>query len=201
MEHKAWTDEMSEQLALYALGALDGAAAEAGQTQLSSSDSIYQKELAEIQSVMALLAYSAPPVAPPPSLKARLLERVQAASTTVTKPIHAHQLIDFSSLAWAPSEYPGVSFHVLRQDQATGTMTTLVKFQPGSTYPAHRHPEGEDCLVLQGGFRDGRGQYRAGDFVYYEPGSVHSDFEALAGDECVLLVVAHGGIQLLPSEA
>ena len=53
--------------------------------------------------------------------------------------------------------------------------------------------------MLQGGFRDRRGEYRAGDFIYYEPGSEHHDIQALEGDECVLLLVAHGGMELLPS--
>jgi anti-sigma factor ChrR (cupin superfamily) len=104
---------------------------------------------------------------------------------------------ELAALTWEPSAYPGVDFHALRQDAATGTITAFVKIQPGSRYPLHRHRGGEDCLVLRGGFQDGRGEYHAGDFVYYEPGSLHHDFQALAGEECWLFVVAHGGLEIL----
>jgi hypothetical protein len=35
--------------------------------------------------------------------------------------------------------------------------------------------------------------------VYYEPGSIHYDFQALEGETCILFVVAHGGLELLPT--
>lgn len=72
---------------------------------------------------------------------------------------------------------------------------------PGATYPDHMHPGGEDCLVLQGGFRDGRGEYRVLDYVYYEPGAIQTDFQALEGDECILLLIAPGGIVLTTDKA
>lgn len=201
MEHKELTDELSEQIALYAMDALDEAFAKKLETHLTAGCPICRQELAAIRSTLALLPYSLPSVSPALHLKARLFERVRASSAAVSEPVHALFVMDFSSLSWQPSGYPGVSFHVLRHDQATGTITTLVKFQPGCTYPAHRHLGGEDCLILQGGFRDRRGEYRAGAYVYYEPGSVHYDLQALEGNECILFVVAHGGIELLPSEA
>jgi anti-sigma factor ChrR (cupin superfamily) len=161
---------------------------------------LIDEELLETQSTLALLAYTAPSVSPPAHLKARLFERVQASSAVVAEPARARLMMDFSLLDWQPLEDPGVSVHWLRRDEATGTFTALVKIQPGCPATAHLHPGGEDCLVLHGGFRDRRGEYRAGDFVYYEPGSAHHDFKALEGDECILLVVAHGGLEPLPAE-
>ena len=83
-----------------------------------------------------------------------------------------------------------------------GSGAVYYKILPGYPTPAHRHRGAEDCLVLQGGFRDARGEYRAGDLVYYEPGSVHEDFRALEDEDCILFVVyQQGGIEVLPVEA
>jgi quercetin dioxygenase-like cupin family protein len=197
MEHQELTEEISEQLALYALDALDEASTKAWQAHLATGCQACVAELEKNQSAMTLLAYSVPLVSPPPRLKARFMERVKASSAAVVDLPRTRRAIDFSALLWQSSGYPGVSLHSWRQDDVTGTFVALVKIQPGCTYADHVHPGGEDCLVLQGGFRDHRGQYRAGDFVYYEPGSVHKNFQALEGEECVLMVVAHGGLQLL----
>jgi len=184
MEHRQLTAD--EQLAIFAMEALDEA-------------SVCRRELKEIRAALALLPWGLPAVDPSPQLKARLFERVRAWPAPVAEPASVPRMMDFSLLDWQASGHPGVSLHMLRHDQATGTITALAKLQPGATYSSHRHPGGEDCLVLQGGFRDRRGEYRAGDFIYYEPGSEHHDIQALEGDECVLLLVAHGGMELLPS--
>ncbi|MEZ5976307.1 MAG: cupin domain-containing protein [Planctomycetota bacterium] len=77
--------------------------------------------------------------------------------------------------------------------------------EPGLGYPAHRHLEGEQVLVLQGGYRDGLGEYRTGDFVAYGPGSEHDPCalgradlpEGPGNPACVLLAFAPGGIELV----
>lgn len=67
---------------------------------------------------------------------------------------------------------------------------------PGHGYPRHTHRGVEAVLVLQGGYRDERGEHRAGEFVDYPDGSTHSPV-ALPGDEsCVLLALAHEGVLL-----
>ncbi len=105
-------------------------------------------------------------------------------------------MVDLTSLDWQPDEeYPGASFYVLRHEEETGTLVTLVKMEPNCPFPDHRHTGGEDCWVLQGSFRDRRGEYRAGDFVYYEAGSEHRELQSL-DQGCILFVVAHGGIEL-----
>ncbi|MGH7432024.1 MAG: cupin domain-containing protein [Candidatus Methylomirabilales bacterium] len=199
MGHKKLTDEIREQLAIYAMDALDETSAREWEAHLTTGCPVCRRELAEIRSTLALLPWGLPAVGPSEQVKTRLFERVRGSGGAVSELARAPRMIDFSLLDWQPSEHRGVSLHVLRHDQTTGTVMSLAKLQPGATYPVHRHPGGEDCLVLQGGFRDRRGEYRAGDFVYYESGSEHHDIQALEGDECVLLVVAHGGMELLPS--
>jgi len=198
MEHQEQAEERSADLALYALGVLETKEAQAITACLTADGTPSATELQVIERVVGLLGYSAPTTSPPPTLKVKLLDRIQAEVVAEARTRLVGSAMNVASLTWEPSEYLGVSFHWLRQDEVTGTITAFAKIAPGCLYAAHRHPGGEDCLVLRGGFRDRRGEYHAGDFVYYEPGSIHYDFQALEGEECIVFVVAHGGLELLP---
>ena len=67
----------------------------------------------------------------------------------------------------------------------TAVATSLVRYQKGSRFAAHRHERGEEFLVLDGVFADEYGRYPAGTYVRNPPGSVH----APRSDEgCVLFV-------------
>jgi len=104
---------------------------------------------------------------------------------------------DPASVDWPPSRRAGISVKVLWTDPASGDAAVLVRMDPGCTYPRHRHVRDEEVFVLQGGFRDERGEYAAGDFHRFEAGSIHEPV-ALDGQlPCVLFSVAHGGIELL----
>ncbi|HXL56306.1 MAG TPA: cupin domain-containing protein, partial [Chitinophagaceae bacterium] len=47
--------------------------------------------------------------------------------------------------------YKGVSVISLKFDEATQrSITILLKFEPGASYPYHNHPGGEEIFVLQG---------------------------------------------------
>ena len=68
--------------------------------------------------------------------------------------------------------------------------------EPGCEYPPHRHVGIEDVLVLRGAFQDERGVHRAGEFVRYEAGSVHTPQVPEGGGVCVLFAIAREGILL-----
>jgi hypothetical protein len=87
MKHTELTDELSEQLTLYALGALEGVLPEEWETHLATGCRVCQQELVEIRSTLAWLAYNVPLISPPAHLKARLFERVRASSATLDEPV------------------------------------------------------------------------------------------------------------------
>jgi anti-sigma factor ChrR (cupin superfamily) len=101
------------------------------------------------------------------------------------------------AVAWRTTSYPGVSVHFYCADRATGRVLALIRMEPGHGYPAHRHRGTEEVLVLQGGYADARGEHRAGTFVRYEDGSSHAPVAVLGTDACVLLALAHEGVELL----
>jgi putative transcriptional regulator len=90
----------------------------------------------------------------------------------------------------------GFLLNLLRRDKITGDATTLIRMQPGCGYPAHRHVGLEEVFILQGGYRDPGGEHRAGEFILNDAGSAHAPV-ALDGEDCIMLAVAHGGIELL----
>jgi len=100
---------------------------------------------------------------------------------------------------WRQTRYPGVSVHFYASDKRTGRVVALIRMNPDCGYPTHKHRGAEDVVVLQGGYRDERGEHRAGSFVHYEDGSSHGPvaLASMQGQACVLLAVAHEGVELL----
>ena len=63
--------------------------------------------------------------------------------------------------------------------------TSLVRYQPGSSFARHVHGGGEEILVLEGVFSDEQGNYPAGSYLRNPPGSSHAPFSR---EGCVLFV-------------
>ncbi len=79
-------------------------------------------------------------------------------------------------LPWAPSPSAKVWRKRLEHSGAAeaGRVTSLVRYEPGSVFPPHGHPDGEEILVLEGTFCDEHGAYPAGTFVLNPEGFVHA---------------------------
>ena len=94
--------------------------------------------------------------------------------------------VDPAKMEWQKSQFDKVWMKILYRDDAKGEMTVLLKWEPGTALPFHKHPEIEQSFVLEGSFYDHDGICRAGQYVYRHPGSMH----APKSDEgCVLLAV------------
>ncbi|MFV2032505.1 MAG: cupin domain-containing protein [Gammaproteobacteria bacterium] len=95
-------------------------------------------------------------------------------------------VIDTNQQEWEASPEPGVWRKPLAREAAEhGHTTSLVRFDPDSSFSEHPHPRGEEILVLDGVFSDERGDYEAGSYLRNPPGSRHSPFSRPG---CVLLV-------------
>lgn len=103
---------------------------------------------------------------------------------------------DLNAINWNPTRYEGIFVNILRRDGDTDDATVLIRMEPGHSYPAHRHVGLEEVFILQGGYRDKRGEHRAGDYILNEAASAHAPI-ALDGEDCIMFVVAHRGIELL----
>jgi anti-sigma factor ChrR (cupin superfamily) len=66
-----------------------------------------------------------------------------------------------------------------------GQVTSVVRYEPGSTFHGHAHPDGEEILVLEGVFSDEHGDWPAGTYLLNPEGFRHVPFSR---EGCVLFV-------------
>ncbi|MCA1298380.1 cupin domain-containing protein [Stappia indica] len=98
----------------------------------------------------------------------------------------APAVVHADRLDWIPSPMAGVSRRMLdRLGGEVARATSIVRYDPGSRFPAHTHTGGEEFLVLEGVFQDEHGDYPAGTYVRNPPGSSHAP--AAAGG-CTIFV-------------
>lgn len=90
------------------------------------------------------------------AIRRRLMERIADADPS-------HLTIDAADGPWQPW-LEGVALKVLREDG--GVMSYLLRLEPGASLPPHRHPQDEECVVLEG-------RLRVGTSVEIGPGSYH----------------------------
>ena len=81
--------------------------------------------------------------------------------------------VDAAALPWRDTPCAGVRWKKLEFEAASGRSAVLLRFEPGAAYLPHRHPAGEEYLVLEGSLEDGGRTYGAGTYVHHPPGSAH----------------------------
>jgi anti-sigma factor ChrR (cupin superfamily) len=117
------------------------------------------------------------PVAPPPELRAQIVNAVRALpSDRVT--IRAEEGRWFAA-------GPGVS--VKRLSATASTVTVLMQLAPDAIIPAHDHHGPEDSFIISGSCHFGPMPMSAGDFHHAESTAHHGQIVASA-EGCLLLV-------------
>lgn len=98
-------------------------------------------------------------------------------------------VIDTAEMDWVASPKAGVWRKPLaREDAERGHATSIVRYDPGSSFSAHGHPLGEEILVLKGIFSDETGDYGAGTYFRNPEGFRHAPFSE---GGCEILVKLH----------
>ncbi len=94
---------------------------------------------------------------------------------------------DTTRMEWTPSPSGSVCrkrVHLVGAPES-GQVTSVVRYEPHSTFPAHDHPDGEEIFVLDGVFSDEHGDWPAGTFLLNPEGFRHRPFSEPG---CVLFV-------------
>lgn len=95
-------------------------------------------------------------------------------------------VIATDEMPWIPSPQAGVERRMLdRIGGEVARATSLVRYAPASSFPAHSHGLGEEFLVLDGVFSDEHGDYPPGTYVRNPPASRHTPRTAPG---CTILV-------------
>ncbi len=140
------TNDLQAQAALYLLGYLPPAEARDFET---ASTTEHREALAEMTDIVASFALGAStPAEPPPSLRDRLLARLDRNSSPG---LHSKRAQNQGQ--WRPTPNPDVFFKKLMFDQSTGLITMLVKMEPGARLAGHSHGRTEQCLILEDDLR------------------------------------------------
>jgi anti-sigma factor ChrR (cupin superfamily) len=133
----------------------------------------------ELTSIDELIAQSIEPVAPPASVRSQILNTIRNVpqnSLTVREEEGRWKAI-----------LPGVDMKRLSRDQKRGTVTVLLRFQPGSTLPEHDHHGNEQTYVLEGSCCIGSVGLAKGDFHQVDAGEHHGT--VISKEGCTLLLV------------
>ena len=84
-------------------------------------------------------------------------------------------VMETQKMEWEASEAEGVLRRRLERIHAEPEpVTTVVKYLPDSSFPAHKHINGEEIYVLEGTFADNNGNYPAGSYLRNPPGTSHA---------------------------
>ena len=199
--HRFSEEEMTERASLYALGALSLLEARAFEEHLSEGCERCAAELRGFEEVAVALGQAVPEQEPPAHLRARLLtlvakEEARTHSAASTGPSTTPPLI---TLRADEGEWygagKGIQIKKLFVDRQNGTVTSLVKMEPGARIPLHRHNGIEQCYVIEGDFHADNQSLGPGDFHCALAGSVHSPVFTVNG--ALVLIVANEGYQVL----
>ena len=110
-----------------------------------------------------------------------------ANSNALNGDMTARAVMDTRSMEWAASPSGTVwrkRVHLVGAPES-GQVTSIVRYQPDSSFPTHDHPEGEEILVLDGVFSDEHGDWPAGTYLLNPEGFRHTPFSR---EGCLLFV-------------
>lgn len=195
-----------EQVVPYSLGELAAVDQKALELHLETC-AVCREELARTEAALQALASSAPEVAPPAHLWARLEQRLErkggrSGSPRATEapagvdpwkrwaadPSGTPVLVPSDRGAWEATSIDGIQARRLFVDEHSDRVTMLVRMRAGTAFPGHRHAGPEECYVLSGDLRFDEHVMRAGDYQFCPAGSSHSVQSTEEG--CLLLLVS-----------
>ncbi|MGC4031582.1 MAG: cupin domain-containing protein [Tepidisphaeraceae bacterium] len=106
---------------------------------------------------------------------------------------------DTSALVWSPTGWAGVSMKMLQQAEAVGGMCGMIRMEPGSSIPAHRHTQADHAVfVIEGDLVEDGVTYGPGSFLVAKAGTPHGPHATAGG--CVLLSTYFGTPDFVPAE-
>jgi len=168
---------------LFALQALPPREVAAVEAQISSCEDCRQEIETLRPIVRSFVGWSTDVLRPPESLWGRLAKRI--ASETATRPfippLEAPVKPEWEEAA------PGIHVKILARNAENDSVSMLVRLDPGTDYPGHRHAGIEELHLLHGVLKvDDRTLY-PGDFIHSEAGRVDHRVWSETGCTCFLV--------------
>jgi quercetin dioxygenase-like cupin family protein len=195
-------EDLREWAALYALDALPAKERAAFEQYLKEATQEATAELNALLEAAAQLGFGPVPVDPPPTLRGRLLERIGGLAATDASgadPVLFNQagllIARSGAVPWTAATVPGVHVKPLFVDAARNYSTALVRMDPGTIYPSHRHHDVEEVFLLEGDLLVEGLRMRPGDYCRAEPDSLHGQVRTDSG--ALFLVLASNANEIV----
>lgn len=185
------SEQSQDQASLYVLGALTLEEQCVFEARLCD-DGELRDLVFKLQRTAGLMAKSVAQSAPPPKLKAKILERIASANEIRLAPLAtALPGLRFQEApgesGWKALPLPGAFIKLLSFEKERGYAVLLGKIEAGVRYPAHVNSGPEDFYILSGDLVVGNRRLVAGDFHHADKGSQHEVNYSEKG--CTLLAV------------
>jgi anti-sigma factor ChrR (cupin superfamily) len=103
------------------------------------------------------------------------------------------QTFVLSDIPWA-DVIPGVRQKAIWHDKATRRRAAIVRFEPGTQLPLHRHLGDELIFVIEGSNADESGEVLTGNLNYRPNGCVHS---VTSRNGATVLALVTGGVEMI----
>jgi anti-sigma factor ChrR (cupin superfamily) len=189
------TERQQEQAALYVLGLLSPSERDRFAEQARSEAELRQF-LWSLQRAMERVVLALPAQAPPPTLKAKVLQQIRAKTNEAVprqKPLPAgvadglRFLPGADTSGWKQLPVQGAWIKLLSFQPDRGYAVLLGKLGPGVRYPAHTNAGPEDFYIVTGDLHVSGRALGPGDFHHADAGSAHEENYSVEG--CTLLAV------------
>jgi anti-sigma factor ChrR (cupin superfamily) len=202
-KHDRPTSETASLASLYVLGTLTEGERSDFEWHLKQGCAVCDSEVERASAILSALAKIAPATLPS-GIQERFKRRVQSEQFAVRD--GAGQSILFresgvliartDAMDWREGPFPGVWVKLLYLDQQQQRATSLVRMDPGTRYPSHRHNGPEEVFLLDGDYVVEGQIMRPGDYCNAQPASTHGESYTKAG--CKFILSACQLDQILP---
>jgi quercetin dioxygenase-like cupin family protein len=176
-------EEHADLVSLYALQALPASEAAVVEARLAECVGCRQELEALRPIVDAFVSWPTNVLRPSTSLWEQLTRRI--AAETGTEPLVPAPPRE-TGPEWKDVA-PGISVKLLATDSERKSVTMLVRLEPNTDYPGHRHAGVEELHLLEGVLRVDEKTYYPGDYLRSEPGTVDHRVWSETGCTCVLM--------------
>jgi len=168
---------------LFALQSLSPSEMASVEAQILSCEECRQEIETLRPIVRSFVGWSTDVLRPAESLWGRLAKRIASEEGTqpLVPPLNASVRSEWEEAA------PGIHVKILARNAEIDSVSMLVRLDPGTDYPAHRHAGVEELHLLHGILKvDDRTLY-PGDFIHSEAGSVDHRVWSETGCTCFLM--------------
>lgn len=187
MSDRDLAHDITDVVALYALGALSQHEARAFEEHLAEGCDVCEAELPSFEQTASAIGFSVSEVKPSAEVRDRLMMRLN----NLEKPTRLDHSSEFISILAAEGEWQelqaGIMMKQLYVDHASGLATSLVKMPPGTALPAHAHAGVEQLFIIEGDCNVRGQRLGPGDYHRAEAGSIHETTYTVEGTTFLLV--------------